>query len=138
MEKSAFDLGFSWFAYHAGQRISMIRFFVTLMFGIVSAIFYLISTKVWFGSALLSVVLVLVTVVFWQIDVRSRRLIDIGEDIIQEYWTSIGGKPELNPIVQSRTTVSEGLRYRHAFGILFVLGAIFGIAAFVYSLSLWH
>lgn len=129
------EYGLKWFKYHSGQRIAMVRFFSTLFFGIATGISYFIGAKIVAGSITLSLILIFVSLVFWQIDVRSRQLIEIGESIIDHYWTISGGSADLNPIRLSRSKNSEGIRFKQAFGLLYALGIMSGIASFVFAIA---
>jgi hypothetical protein len=80
--------------------------------------------------------MVLMSILFWQLDVRNRQLINIGESILSNSWRKNGLDEALNPISLAAVHPSESFRFKQLFGAMFTLGGIAGIAAFAYALYL--
>lgn len=128
------DYGFRWFEYHAQQRITTFNLYTLVYSGLAAATAYFLKEGVHAGSIILSILMILVNVLFWQLDVRSRQLIDIGEKIISSAWTKNGLDSSLNPVELAAARQTEGIRFKHLFGAVFSLGAAAGFAMFVYAL----
>jgi hypothetical protein len=126
--------GFKWFEYHASQRITTFNFYLVVYSALAGAYSFLLKEKIVAGSLLVSLLMLLMSVLFWQLDIRNRQLIDIGEKIVKKSWLSAGLDESLNPIVLSSGVQSYGLRFRQIFGIVFLIGSVFGLAAFAYAL----
>jgi hypothetical protein len=127
--------GFKWFEYHANQRISTFNFYLVVYSGMATAYSFLLKEKILAGSILLGLLMILVSILSWQLDIRNRQLIDIGEDIVTRSWASAGLDEGLNPIALSRRQQSEGLRFKQIFGMVFLVGGIVGLAALGYAIA---
>jgi hypothetical protein len=132
---NALAYGFKWFEYHANQRITTFNYYLAVYSGLAAAYGFLLKEKILAGSMLVSLLMLLMSILFWQLDIRNRQLIDIGESIITASWTKAGLHETLNPIEASRTQKSEGLRFRQLFGIVFLVGGIFGLVALGYAVA---
>jgi len=128
--------GFKWFEYHANQRITTFNFYLVVYTGLVAGYGFLLKEKIVAGSLFINLIMVLLSILFWQLDIRNRQLIEIGENIISACWVRAGLSDTLNPIESSRTRQSEGLRFRHLFEIVFLVGGTFGLLALGYTLYL--
>ncbi len=127
--------GFKWFEYHANQRIMTFNLYLVVYSGLAAAYSFLLKEKILGGSILVSLLMLLMSILFWQLDIRNRQLIDIGEDIVTTSWARAGLDEKLNPIVLSRKQKSEGLRFRQMFGMVFLIGGVFGLGALGYVLA---
>jgi hypothetical protein len=135
-EKIALEYGFKWFEYHATQRMTSFNFFLLIYSGLSAAESFLLREKIHPGSLLISISLILMSIIFWQLDVRSRQLIDIGELIVSRSWPQCGLDEALDPIALAAAKRSEGLRFKQLFGAVFVLGGLAGIGMFIYAMYL--
>ena len=81
--KTAYEHGWSWFAYHAGQRMVVFRFFFVLVGGLSVGFYQTLpkSPAIALGFSLLALVL---TALFWRLDLRTQELIKIGEEFLEE------------------------------------------------------
>jgi hypothetical protein len=135
-QQKALEYGFKWFEYHAQQRITSFHFYLIAYSGLAAAEAFLLKETFHFGSMLIGLVMIFTSVLFWQLDVRNRQLIEIGELIISQGWLEGGLDSHLNPIHLSRKTQSEGLRFKYIFGIVFMLGGIAGLGTLAYAIYL--
>ncbi len=71
-----------WFQYHAGQRISMINFFIVTVGVFAAAIATLISAHHYDAAIVASAGGMFICLWFWRFDVRSRELVKIGEHVL--------------------------------------------------------
>ena len=92
--------GFKWFEYHANQRILTFNFYLIIYSGMATAYSFLLK-EIAAESILTSLLMILMSILFWQLDIRNKQLIDIGEYIIKESWSAAGLDKELDPITQS-------------------------------------
>jgi hypothetical protein len=132
----ALEYGFKWFEFHAQQRISTFNFYLLVMSGLVAAASFSLKEKIPAGSIVTSLMMLGASVLFWQLDVRNRQLIKIGEDILSDSWQKNGLSGELNPAVLSKAKQPVGFRYKELFGAAFIAGGIAGFCLFVYSVAL--
>ena len=75
----ALAYGFKWFEYHANQRITTFNFYLVVYTGLVAGYGFLLKEKIVVGSVFINLIMVLLSILFWQLDVRDRQLIEIGE-----------------------------------------------------------
>lgn len=132
----ALEYGFKWFEFHAQQRISTFNFYLIVLSGLVAAASFSIKEKIWVGSIVTSLMMLGASILFWQLDVRNRQLIDIGEAILSDSWQKTGLSGELNPAALSKAKQLVGFRYKELFGSAFIAGGIAGFCLFVYSVAL--
>jgi hypothetical protein len=134
-DAKALGYGFKWFEYHAAQRITTFNFYLVVYPGMAAAYAFLLKEKILAGSILVSLLMLLMSILFWQLDIRNRQLIEIGENIIIASWSRAGLDDRLNPIESSRTQQSEGLRFKQLFGVVFLVGGVIGLVALGYALA---
>lgn len=134
--ETALEYGFKWFEYHAGQRTTSFHFYLIAYSGLAAAASFLLKEKLYAGVSVLGLALIFMSVLFWQLDVRNRQLVQVGEQIILQSWQvcGLGGYP--NPVASSAQKQPDGLRFRQIFGLVFLLGGLAGVALFVYSIVL--
>jgi hypothetical protein len=77
------DYGWNWFSYHAAQRMTVFRFFFLLIGGL-SVGFYQTLPKSPTIAFVFSILAFLLSILFWRLDLRTRELIRIGEDLLKE------------------------------------------------------
>lgn len=86
--KEIFTYPQAMFTYHAGQRMNSIRYFTTALGIIVGAYGTIVSSAALENPDLLAFVVclfsVLITSVFWALDIRNERLVHIDEDCLRE------------------------------------------------------
>jgi hypothetical protein len=128
--------GFKWFEYHAGQRMETFHYYLVIYSGLAAAVSFLLKEKIHAGSLLISSLMILMSILFWQLDVRNRQLIKIGENIISTNWLASEMDGNLNPIHLSDLKQSKGLRFRQMFGAVFALGGTVGLAMLIYAICL--
>lgn len=135
-DHAALEYGFKWFEFHAQQRITTFNFYLVIYSGLAAAVSFLLKERFLLGSVAISLAMIGTSVLFWQLDVRSRQLIEIGESILSASWQKCGLSDGLNPVVLSKARQSQGFRYKQLFGAVFTLGGMTGFGAFVYAIAL--
>jgi hypothetical protein len=135
-EQTALEYGFKWFEFHAQQRITTFNFYLIIYSGLAAAVSFLLKEKFQLGSIFISLILIVVSVLFWQLDVRNRQLIGIGESILSDGWQKNGLSENFNPVLLSKANQPEGFRYKQLFGAVFILGGLAGFGTFVYAIAL--
>jgi hypothetical protein len=131
----ALDYGYKWFEYHAQQRITTFNFYLTVYSGMAAAYSFLLKEDIHEGSILVSLLMLLMSILFWQLDVRNRQLIEIGEDVVSGSWAKAGLKEDLNPITQARMHRPDAFRFRQLFVAVFLVGGTVGLVAFGYAVA---
>src|ERR1700709_49831 len=91
-EELALEHAWKWFEYHANQRMTMIRFYVTVGGAIAAGVGYLWTTHENLISAVLSLFWVLASYCFLRLDVPGSRLVKRGEDAMACIQDSISNK----------------------------------------------
>jgi hypothetical protein len=94
------EYGWNWFSHHATQRMTVFRFFFLLMGGL-SVGFYQTLPKSPTIAFVFSVLAFLFSILFWRLDLRTRELIRIGEDLLKESET------EFNKIADLKVGIIE-------------------------------
>lgn len=135
-EETILEYGFRWFEFHAAQRITTFNFYLVMYSGLVAVEAFFVKEKIRLGSIAISLILIAMSVLFWQLDVRNRQLISIGESILTRGWTANGLDETLNPVALSAIRQPVGFRYKELFGAIFALGAIGGVVTFSYAVYL--
>jgi hypothetical protein len=107
-DQIALEYGFKWFEFHAQQRTTTFNFYLVMYSGLAAAASFFLKEKLQFGSIVTSITMVGVSVLFWQLDVRNRQLIDIGERILSDSWQKNGLREDLNPIFLSKARQPVG------------------------------
>jgi hypothetical protein len=94
------DYGWNWFSHHAAQRMMVFRFFFLLIGGF-SVGFYQTLPKSPTIAFVFSILAFLLSILFWRLDLRTRELIRIGEDLLKE------SERELNKIAGMKFGIVE-------------------------------
>ncbi len=137
-DQTALEYGFRWFEFHAQQRTTTFNFYLIIYSGLVAAEAFLLKEEIHLGSIALSLIMILTSVLFWQLDIRNRQLVGIGETIVSHSWLANGLDDSLNPVARSAEKMAAGFRYKELFGAIFAIGGIAGVAAFGYAMYLTH
>jgi hypothetical protein len=128
------EYGFRWFEFHAQQRTTTFNFYLIIYAGLAAVASFLFKENIHLGLSVISVILIFISVLFWQLDVRNRQLIQIGESILSDAWIKNGLGESLNPVALSAVRQPIGFRFREIFQAVFALGGIGGIVAFGYAI----
>jgi hypothetical protein len=128
------SLGWKWFEYHAKQRLDVFKFYLTIYAATMFAAGVLIDKQFTRIALLFGILAIAISIIFWQLDVRSRRLTEIGEKIVAHSWQTCRLPEDLNPIIMAAKQ-SGGLRYKFVFGLTYLFGALVGAVASVVGLS---
>jgi hypothetical protein len=113
-----------------------IQFYLVICSGLVAAISFLLKENLYLGSILIGLMMIGISILFWQLDVRNRQLIKIGESILSDSWRKTGLNETLNPVSLSEAKQPQGFRYKELFGAVFVFGGSAGLVLFVYGVWL--
>ena len=140
VEAAARDYAWKWFEYHAGQRQAVFRFFLLLsgatMTGYVTSHTNAELTKF---SYLFGIALVLISFLFWRLDVRSLKLVKLSEAFLKveeermarclknetiKFATKADIERPTNPLVRQISS------FRQIYALIFVLIALLGALIF--------
>jgi hypothetical protein len=128
------DSGWRWFEFHAAQRMSAFRYFLTI-YAAVGGVALALLEKGYFVFGLVAAILTLwIAFLFWSMDKRSRQLIEIGEAIIDAQWGQRGYDAKLNPIRRAGADVARGRRFKAVFRRLFILGCIAALTLIAWAI----
>ena len=130
IEKNMYGLEYSsrWFEYHANQRQDVFKIFLIVCAGVLSASAFIIQFKVDFSVIPAGIVTFLFSLLFYFLDRRSRKLIEIGEEAYIHYWKESGLSVKLCPPIRARSNGGSEIRYKHAYIAMFFIVGLYGIA----------
>jgi len=130
---SELEYGFRWFEYHSSQRIQMFNVFIVVNAALISFAGVMAQTGKNNACILPGLLMIALAIGYWQIDVRSRALIQVGERLIVHGWKKYGldQEPGLFPTSQ----VPGEVRYKHVIVATFVMLGLMGCAILVLGLS---
>jgi hypothetical protein len=144
--KLVHDHAWNWFAHHAEQRMTALRFFL-LVIGIFAVGYYqTLNNGHYVLAAVFSVVSCCFSVLFWRLDIRTRELIKVGEDLLSQ---TEGEMTKLSTIQVTIVTDVDKRSSKHAtrlfpkhlysygqiFSAIFLISFLFSICTAVYALS---
>jgi len=140
------DHAWNWFAHHAEQRMTALRFFL-LVIGIFAVGYYqTLNNSHYFLATAFSVLSCCFSVLFWRLDIRTRELIKVGEDLLSQTEVEM---TKLSAIPVTIISEVDKKSSRHAtrllpkllysygqiFTAIFLLSFCFSICTAIYSLS---
>lgn len=140
------DHAWNWFAHHAEQRMTALRFYL-LIIGIFAVGYYqTLNNGHYLLAAGFSALSCCFSVLFWRLDTRTRELIKVGEDLLSQTETEM---TKLSAIQVTIVTDVEGRSSKHAtrlfpkflysygqvFSAIFLLSFLFSMCTAIYSLS---
>ena len=130
-----FDLGWKWFKYHAKQRLDVFKFFLTI-YSAISVGGGILYDKGFFRlTATLGIIGLIICFMFWRLDIRSRRLTELGEALLDEAFRREGLPTGLNPILRAQERWRRGIRFKTAFALTYIVASITAFAMLLLSLS---
>jgi hypothetical protein len=144
-EELALEHAWKWFEYHASQRMTMIRFYLTVAGAIATGAGYLWVAKEYMVSAILCTFGVIASLSFMRLDKRVSNLIKLGEDslkVIQKRFSDALGAPPFEICHLADDNKIGGKRkfaypysYGENFRLLFVLATITFFVMLLLNLS---
>lgn len=142
--EAAREYAWNWFAYHAGQRQAVFRFYVILS-GVVSTGYITTAnstnTDLQSISFIFGLVLVVLSFLFWRLDVRSIVLIKLAESFLKIEEKRLGTALDTDQILLA-TKSDEGrdkiyfrkiYSFRQVYQIVFSGVGALGAAIFVWG-----
>jgi hypothetical protein len=118
LEKIALDHAWDWFEYHANQRMTMIRFYLTVSGAIATGVAYLWIAHQYLLCACLCAFGTIASFCFMRIDNRVSALIKLGEAALKGQQAAISqrlGDPEFAICDRADDTRTATGRRRYAF-----------------------
>ena len=85
---------------------------------------------------MIGAIMIMMSALFWQLDVRNRQLIEIGEHILSSGWIQNKLDEQINPVILSGEKAPKGFSFKQLFGAVFILGGLVGLAALGYAILL--
>src|SRR5689334_15394082 len=82
-QKAGIAHAWDWFVYHANQRMTMIRFYLTVAAAIGGGVGYLLIAHEYFLSAVLSLFGAMASICFLRLDRRVSVLVKLGEEALK-------------------------------------------------------
>ena len=126
-----------WFDLHAKQRMQTINFYIVLVGAIIAGSGAAIKDEQYAFSALLGVVLVLVSALFFAMDRRARILVRVGEAALrqeEDALASATGNKSLSMVEASDRSSARSITYGQIFYAMFVAFGLVGAAILTFSL----
>jgi hypothetical protein len=143
--KLVHDHAWNWFAHHAEQRMSAFRFFI-LIIGIFAVGYYqTLNNGHYMLAAAFSMLSCCFSILFWRLDIRTRELIKVGEDVLSQteiemeklstihvsILADVGGKSSKHA---TRLLPNVLYSYGQIFSAIFLLSFSFSACTAIYAL----
>lgn len=141
-KSNVYDHAWRYFELHATQRISLIRYYIIVLSLYVTSAGYLVtkfslkSCTEEIGVIFFSVILVFLTIIFWFLDNRNRRLIQLAEKSLRSQERSSNLESEHRIFIREQRISRCSIRHTHCFRALFILAIISAVVISLYSS--WH
>lgn len=144
--KLVHDHAWNWFAHHAEQRMTALRFFL-LVIGVFAVGYYqTLNNSHYVLAAAFSLLSCCFSVLFWRLDVRTRELIKVGEDILSQTEAEM---TKFTTIQVNIVSDVDGRSSKHAtrilpkilysygqiFSAIFLISFLFSACTAIYALS---
>ncbi len=139
VEELALEHAWKWFEYHANQRMTMIRFYLTAAGGLAAGFGFLLSAHENIMSAFISIIGVFTSISFKNLDRRVSDLVKIGEEALKPQQSRFGRELKLAAFEICRIAGEKpkeayfytyGQNFRLLFNVLivgFAMAAIVGL-----------
>jgi hypothetical protein len=124
----------SWryFELHATQRISLIRYYIGIYSLYISACGYMLFHDAFLNSNdkyiifALSILILIITTIFYLLDRRNRDLIHLAEESLRQYEFEMGFQNPHNIFTLEDVVSRQESKFRHThcFNALFLVGII--------------
>ncbi|WP_313291946.1 hypothetical protein [Rhizobium rhizoryzae] len=124
-----------WFEFHANQRQDVFKIFFLFCAGCLSASGFFIEKQFYIALIPLGVTASFLSLIFWLLDRRTRKLIELGEESYRHFWECVGLPLERCPVYQASATSYWDFRYKHAYALTFIGTALAGLAISFYGLT---
>lgn len=141
-KSSIYDHAWRYFELHATQRISLIRYYIIVLSLYVTGAGYLVakfsleSCTEEIGVIFFSAIFIVLTIIFWFLDNRNRRLIHLAEKSLRSHERSSKLEPEHKIFIREQKISRCSIRHTHCFRALFILAIISAVVILLYSS--WH
>lgn len=125
----------AWFSHHSQQRFVTMNFFIVIGGAIMAGAAALLKDGQQLACAFLGGSQSILSVVFFLMDRRARRLIKIGEDALEAFQDQLSVRvktPELNLVRRSNVKTSYELSYSK---LLIAMYLVFFIAGLVLTFN---
>jgi hypothetical protein len=125
----------AWFSHHSQQRFVTMNFYIVIAGAILAGAAALLKDGQQLACSFLGVTLAVLSVVFFLMDRRARRLVKIGEDALEVFQDKLATEasvPDLNLIRRSNHKV--GLEFSYSW-LFIVMYAVFLTAGVVLALN---
>jgi hypothetical protein len=131
---AARDLAWKWFDFHASQRLTMIRFYITVGGALGGGVGYLYVNRQFVLSALLSLFGTISALCFARLDRRVADLIKIGENALKVEQARLANnlRSEAFKICELADEKPGSFPYSYRHNFQFLLGAV----AFLFTIVL--
>lgn len=133
-KKEIRDNAWSYFELHANQRMSIFNFYVTISTAIFTGIAAFLSIGIMSKLIIyaLSIILILISIVFWYLDSRTKFLIRISESVMKNIEIETGINEELLLFSREESETKkigfpQMLSYSKSFRIIYCLFIFLGI-----------
>ncbi len=133
-EAVARDQAWSWFKYHADQRMTLMKFYITVVGFISVGYFVSLTSDYRWLAAIVALAGIAVSAGFWALDYRTATLIKLGGKVLlkeQEKICTVLGYPEIKIVKLSENdklkflgSYKKVLRFLFIFMILVSVGGM--------------
>jgi hypothetical protein len=136
MDSDELDYLWNHFVFNAEQRLKAFNFFVVFSVFANGGVFTVAEKGAHpFLFVLIGGFVVILSIVFWLMDVRSHHLVRLAVPALKEYEKQFAAHSRLFALDEPHTKTLR--RYTVAFRALFVVQLLFGIGAIAFGLVKW-
>jgi hypothetical protein len=139
-----FEHGWKYFELHANQRISLFRYYIIFFSLYVSGVGFLLTkcdlppNVINYFIVTISIIFILVTLIFWVLDCRNRKLIYIAEKSLCNFEEKQFQNPEQQIFTMKKkedTNYSGFFSHTNSFKCLYIITIISAFILICYSQS---
>ncbi len=139
LQQTALDHAWTWWKYHAEQRIALIRFSIIALGGVAVAVGWAYQRREYFLCAIISIFGALLSYCFLRLDARTSDLIKVGETALepeQERMAVVTGNDAIR-LCRSADAQKGTYPYSYRQIIRVVLGTAIGLFVLMLLVSVF-
>ena len=132
LQQTALDHAWSWWKYHAEQRIALIRFSIVALGGVAVAVGWVHQRHEYFLCTLISIFGALLSYCFLRLDVRTSDLVKVGETALEPEQERMAAATGNDAMRLCRFADAQKGAYPYSYGQ--IIRAVLGAASVLFIL----
>lgn len=142
--KDALEHARAMFVYHAGQRLTSLRYFFATLAVLFASIVAMIARnldglddKAAILACFASVVVIMMTGFFWALDYRNQKLVECDEDLLNEVEREYGALAKLNHFCTVKASDNKGSRHIRYGKLLPLMFLLIIVLMLIFIIMIW-